>query len=157
MNAKLISTLALATSFFAVGAFAETPAAAPAVVPASPSPAPVAVTPDQIIYAAQLPTVADLTHAAAVQGLAVNQIVQTASDITVTYRFANGQTRTISYQLLVAGNQSPVQPVVASAAPVVVVAPYTDAYCYGPYYYGPWYPPIAVRIGAGFGFRGHWR
>jgi hypothetical protein len=119
---------------------------------------PVAATPDQIVYTPQLPRVVDLTNAAAAQRLTINQIVQTASGITVSYELANGQTRTVSYQLLLAENTTPVQTVIPTSAPVVVVAPLSGVYYYDPYfYYGPWYPPIALRFGANFGFRGRWR
>jgi hypothetical protein len=121
------------------------------------TPATVAPVPDQIIYTAQLPRVIDLTNAAAAQRLAIKQIVQTASEITVSYQFANGQTRTVSYQLLLEGNTAPVRVVAQAPAPVVVVAPSPGAYYYEPYHYcGPWYPPVVVRFGADFGFRRHW-
>ena len=114
-------------------------------------------TTDQIVYAPQLPGVADLIHVAAAQGLTIKQIVQTASEISVSFQLANGQTRTVAYELLLAGNQMPVQTVSPAPrpSPVVVVAPSPDVCYYDPYYYyGPWYPPVSVRLGADFGGAG---
>jgi hypothetical protein len=155
MKTKLITTLAITTGLLTACAFAETAPASPAPMPATPVAA--AATPDQVIYTAQLPSVADLTRGAAAQGLAINQIAQTARDITITYQLANGQTRTIAYELLAAGNQVPASQVTVAPASVVVVAPAPDVYYYGPYYYGSWYPRVAVRIGGDYRFRGRWR
>lgn len=104
---------------------------------------------------------AALTNIAAAQGLTIKQIVQTAREIDVSYQLANGLTRTISYQLLLTANPTPAPAVAAAPAPVVVVAPPPAAYFYDYYdpfyYYGPWYGPVAVRVGGEFGFRGRWR
>lgn len=172
MKTTSITALVLTTGLFTAGGFAETAPATPtpalAATEAGPAAvAPVVPVPDQIVYAARLPGVEDLTNVAAAQGLAINQIIQTARHITVSYQLANGRTRTVSYQLLPTGDAAsaqvvaqapaPVQVIAQAPAPVVVVAPAPDVYYYDPYYYGAWYPPIAVRIGADFGFRGRWR
>ena len=127
---------------------------------------PVVSAPDQIIYLSQLPTVNALTGIAAAQGLNVKQIVQTDREVSVSYQVANGQVRTISYQLL--PNVS--APVQVQARAVEVVPAQTVVYAREPqpvYYYDPfwgsyWYPPVAVNLGFrwgwGFrgGYRGHW-
>ena len=170
MNTKLITTLALATGLLVAGVSAQTASdgSAPAVA------APLA--PDQIIYASQLPGVTSLTNAAAAQGLAIKQIVQSAREVTVSYQLANGQTRTISYQLLPTAGAQVAQgvPVPASApppvtvvpapvgvptvtvvpAPTVIYTPAVESYYYDPYYSGYWYPPVSVSLGLGWGW-GH--
>ena len=166
MNTKALTALVLSSGLFTAVSFAQTPSN---VAPAAPSASAAAVAPDQIIYAPQLPNVGTLTNAAAAQGLAIKQISQTDREIEVTYQLGTGQTRTISYQLLPANGASPSGSVAPSAAvipapstaPTVVYAvtdPYPYYYGYGPYYSGYWYPPVSVRLGFGWGYRGgHWR
>jgi len=150
MKTKFISAIIVAAAL-ATAAQAQSPAA----VVASPPP-------DQIVYAAQLPPVASLTAVAAAQSLTIKQIVQTDRDITVTYLLTNGQTRTVSYQLLanvgqapavIAAKSIPAPEVYAAPTPVYVYTPVRDRYYYDdPYSY--WYPPVAVSLGFGWGW-GH--
>jgi hypothetical protein len=165
MKNKLFSAFLLTAGLLALGAQAQTAApAADAVAPA----------PSRIIYAPRLPSPVELTNVAAAQGIGVEKIDQTATQITVTYKLANGQLNTVAYQLLptaaspgqstvaagtVAVPASPAPAVVyTQAAPAVV---YTQPYPYSYYYaadpyYSPWgfYGPLAVGIGLGFGFHG---
>jgi hypothetical protein len=167
MKTKLITTLILGAAFLAEGALAQTapatPTSAPAVaVPTTPAP----LAPSQIIYAPRLPSVAELTNAAAAQKITVQKIEQTTSQITVVYQYANGQTNTVAYQLLPAANAAAPAAVETAPPSSVVYAPpprvvYYDSY--GPDYYPTyWYPPVSFRLGfgfhgGGFGFRGHGR
>lgn len=124
------------------------------------TPAPVIVTtqapaPNQIVYTPQLPTVADLSNAAAAQGLTVERIEQSSTQIVAVYKYANGQTNTVAYQTL--------PPATGTTGTTTTVAPSTTViyessprivYAYDPFYDPFWYPPFAVRVGVGFGFRG---
>jgi hypothetical protein len=156
----LIAGATLATALFATAAFAQN-----TVSPVSPA----AVAPNEIVYVPQLPSASDLTKAAAAQGVTVLQINQTSNQITVTYKYSNGQTNTVAYQPLSAADSNGVPvPTVAPAPGTVAVAPATTVvyqsapgYYYDypyPYYYGwGWYPPVSIGLGFGFhggGFRG---
>ena len=151
MKTKIITALVASTGFIAAVASAQDAPVSPTPAPAfSPAPAPA---PNQIVHAHQLPSVADLTKAAAAQGIAIKQIVQSARDISVSYQLAGGQTRTVLYQLLSSEN-----PPAVSVPTVVYVERSPDYYYYGdPFYpgYGHWYPGFSARIG--FGHRGRWR
>lgn len=137
----------VACGLFATGALAQTPAA--------PS------TPTEVVYVPQLPSAADLTKAAAAQNVTVERIDQTASQITVAYKYANGQETVVSYQPLSAAGAAGV-PVPATAAPAAgttTVVYSTPGYYYGPspyYYPWGWYPPVTIGLGFGFheGFHG---
>lgn len=114
-------------------------------------------TPNQIIYLPQLPTAATLVNVAAAQKLAIEQINQTSTQITVVYKFANGQTNTICYQLLSAAGAVPApvgtRPVVVPAQTTVIYGGPAPVYYYDPFYYPyPWAAPVSVSLG--FGFRG---
>ena len=88
----------------------------------------------------------------------------------MTYQLSNGQTKTISYQLLPDATQPAAAAAVTVRRTVEVVPAQTVVYAQDPqpvYYYDPfwgsyWYPPVAVdlgfRWGWGFrgGYRGHW-
>jgi hypothetical protein len=129
--------------------------------PASPP----AAAPNEVVYVPQLPSAADLSKAAAAQGITVSQIDQTSSQVLVTYKYSNGAVNTVSYQPLSAAEggatgavATPTTPAPAVATGSTVVyttaapAYYYDYPYYGyPYYYG-WYPPVS--IGLGFGFHG---
>ncbi len=140
------------------------PSVAPTVSPST------AVTPNQIVYAQRLPSVPDLTSAAAAQGITIDRIEQTSAQITAVYRYANGQINTVAYLLLptagatatlstapVLTPSTPAPAVAYNATPrVVYYDDYNDYWSgYYPYY---WYPPVAFRVGLGFnyhyGFRG---
>jgi hypothetical protein len=161
---SILTAIVLTTASAASIAFSQTgssgastnPAvpAAQAVPAAAMNPMPA---PNQIIYLPQLPTAASLVNVAAAQGLSVEQISQTNTQIMVVYKYGNGQTNAICYQLL---STAGAVPTVASPAPVVVPAQTTviygtpaPAYYYDPFYYPwPWFGPVAV--GLDFGFRG---
>jgi len=166
MKTKLFFTAAvLLTAFFVTGAVAQTsdqttPPAATATV-ASPAPAP-----NTIIYIPQLPNPTELANAAAAQGLTIDKIIQTSAQVVVVYKYANGQTNTVAYQLLpMAGtapaNTTTVVPantatvVPATTATVVYASPapayYYDSY---PYYSWPWFAPVAFSVG--LGYHGGW-
>jgi hypothetical protein len=153
MKTKLFSICILVLGFIALGARAQTPVDASAAPQAS-----------QIVYSPRLPSAAELTNVAAAQGLTIDKIVQTSSQMTVVYRSANGQTNTVAYLLLPAAGASTVAVATTTPAPTVVyaqpsyaqVAPayYYDPFYYPSYYAGPWYGPVAIGIGLGFGFHG---
>ena len=176
MKTKLFPLFVLAAGFIAVGARAQV------ATPSSPAPAidtqavPQA---NQVVYAPRLPSATELTNVAAAQGLSIDKIVQTVSQMTVVYRSANGQTNTVAYVLLpAAGNSSPSNTVAVAApsspAPQVAYSPapssqvvyyaatpapapvyYYDPFYYPSAYYGaPWYGPVSIGVGFGFGYRG---
>jgi hypothetical protein len=173
------AAVVLATAFLATGAVGQTsdqttPPAAPATAPSPPAMAPSQMpTPNVIIYIPQLPNPTELANAATAQGLAIDKMVQTSTQIIVVYKYANGQTNTVAYQLLpVAGAAPGAAPVAPAASPTVVPAATTTVvyaapgYYYDPYYYSPWpwpwFAPVSVGIGfgyyhgGGYGFRGGW-
>jgi len=116
----------------------------------------VAPMPNQVIYSPRLPSPAELTSAAAAQGVSVEQVTQTASQVTVIYRNNAGQLNTVAYQLLPT-NGAPATTVVApSPAPTVVYqsAPSVVYYeSYGPYWPRYYYPPVSLSLGFGY-YRG---
>jgi len=168
---SIIATVAFTTTLLAGGAFAQSTeqAAAPAapapvaVAPASPMPAP-----NSVIYIPRLPTPAELSSAATAQGLAIAKMEVTGDHVTVVYQSGNGQTNTVSYQLLSSAGMAPA-PAATAAAPTAVVPATTTViydrpgYYYDPFYYGwgwPWYGPVAVSLGFnyhyGHFYGGHW-
>jgi hypothetical protein len=174
----LFTTVVLAATLLTAGAIAQTaspttptPTRAAAPVPATtPAPAlagdPAAAiqpmqtpAPNQIIYIPQLPTAAALVAAATAQGVTVELINQTGTQITVVYRYGNGQINTICYQLLSTAGSAQV-PVAATTAAVppsttVIYERGGPAYYYDPFYYPwPWYGPVSVNLGFGFHGRG---
>lgn len=168
MNTKLITFVLLPAALLAGGARAQTSAAsAPAAPTVAPAPA---LAPNQTVYSQRLPSVAELTNIAAAQGLTVERVEQSPSQVMVVYRLANGQTNTVAYLLLPGATSAPAAvatpttpaPAVVYYQPAPRVIYYDD---YRPSYYaypGYWYPPVS--IGLGFGFRGgyhggfhHWR
>jgi hypothetical protein len=170
MQTKFLSVLFAAT-LIAGGARAQDSANnAPAVATPTPmqqqaAPAPqanvqAAPTPNQIIYAPQLPSPTELTNVAAAQGASVQQIVQSANQVTVIYRYANGQINTVAYQLLPTTNvvsaPAPTTVIVPSPAPTVIYeqAPRVVYYeTYAPYYPRYYYPPVSLNLGFGY-YRG---
>jgi hypothetical protein len=118
-------------------------------------------TPNQIIYIPQLPNPGELANAAAAQGISVEQINQTSTQITVVYKYANGQTNTICYQLLSAAGAAPAvasaTTVVPATTTVVYAAPAPTYYYNDPYRYSwPWFAPVSIGLGfdLGRGFHG---
>lgn len=170
MQKPLFSAAVFAALFLFGEAGAQTPASsAPVVTPSTPAPAVAApaapapaAAPNQVIYSPRLPSATELTNAAAAQGVTVDRIEQTSSQITVTYKYASGQTNTVAYQLLPTGTATaqvapaPQTTVVQSAPPTVIYAEppprviYYDEPVYYPRYY---YPPVSFSLG--FGFRSH--
>ena len=128
--------------------------------------------PNQIVYRSALPSAQEVANAAAAQGLTVEQISQTASQVVAVYKTKSGQIMTVAYALLpTAGGYAPSQAqvttaaveyapsgTVVSAAPASTTVVYTDPYYYDPVYspwyygYGWGYPGIAL----GIGFGGYW-
>lgn len=112
--------------------------------------------PNQVIYSPRLPSVAELTSVASAQGLTVEQVSQTANQVTVVYRNSAGQLNTVAYQLLANAANQPATVVVPSQAPTVVYqsAPSVVYYeSYRPYYPRYYYPPVSVNLGFGY-YRG---
>jgi hypothetical protein len=141
---------------------AQTPAAAPAAA-AQPS--------NELVYLPQLPNVADLTSGASSQGLTILKISQTATAVTVTYKYPAGQVSIVTYEVLPPGEggAAPVAATVVqgTTAPTVVAAPpqtvvyqtttpvYYDTYpAYYPWNY--WYPPVSIGLGFAWGWHGGW-
>jgi hypothetical protein len=150
----IFTAVVLTTTFLTAGAIAQTG------TPPTPSPAPAVVpmqmpAPNQVIYLPQLPTAAALANAATAQGVTVEQINQTSTQITVVYKFSTGQTNTICYQLLAAALNAPMPagtaPAAVPAATTVIYERGGPVYYYDPFYYPwPWYAPVAVSLGFGF-------
>jgi hypothetical protein len=164
---SLITPVVLATALFAVTAVAQT--AAPAATPtpaAMASPAGPMPAPNSTIFVPRLPTPADLSNAAAAQGLAIAKMEQTTDHITVVYQYADGQTNTIAYYLLSAagsaiapGAPAPVSATVVVPATATAVVYPQPVYYYDPFYYGyeggwPWYAPVSLSFGFGYNY-GH--
>lgn len=175
MQNKLLTVL-MGSALIACGAHAQDTGASAAQTsaPTVQQPSPVSQAaqalpaPNQIIYAPRLPNPSELTSAAAAQGLAVDQISQTANQVTVVYRYSNGQTNTVAYQLLPTATAPTTTVVAPSPAPTVVyqttpqviyeTSPrviYYDRYDPWPNYY---YPPVSLNLGFGYyrGWGGGW-
>jgi len=160
MKTRLTTVLVLTAGLLALGARAQTPTPAP-----EPATEPAAV-PSRIIYAPRLPSPAELTSVATAQGLSIERIDQTAAQIIATYKAANGQLTTVSYQLLpnaatpAVGPAATTTTVVATTTPAPTVVYAQPAPAYYPYVYAdPYYPwgfygPVAVSLGFGF-YGGH--
>lgn len=149
---KINKFIAAATLAAAV---ASTAALADDAVVATPAP-------NTVVYVQQLPTPAELTKAAAAQGVTLVQISQTANMISATYKRSDGEVTTVAYEPLSAAGVDAATPgpTVATATPapsttVVYTTPVYYDYPYGYPYWG-WYPPVAVGIGFGWGWGGHW-
>src|SRR2546430_5190207 len=81
LKTKILSVAVLAATFL----IASTPAQTPASAPSAPAP-------NQTIYVPRLPSAAELTNAAAAQGLSVEKIEQTSAQVTAFYKSSAGQT-----------------------------------------------------------------
>jgi len=157
MNTKSIAAaVALATLLGAASAPAQTSDASNSTP-----------TPNQIVYLPQLPGAAELAKSAPGQGVTIAQITQTSDQVTIVYKLANGQTSTVAYRLLssvestAASPSYPAAPVGPPSQPPAAPAPaaavvYTQAspVYYAPGYYWPWYGPVAVNLGFGWGWHG---
>ena len=166
MKTKLSVIAVVGAAGFTSGAIAQTVVATPSPAPSVSATSP-ALVPGQTIFSNRLPTPPELTNAAAAQGVTIDRIEQTNAQVVVAYKFADGQTKVVAYQLLpVAGS------VTAATSPSVIVQPapttvpstlyyepaprvvYYDPFYY-PYSYGSgWYPPVSLSLGLGFGFHG---
>jgi hypothetical protein len=168
MKTKLFPTFVIAAGLLALGAQAQV-----ADTTAAPQPT-------QVVYSPRLPSAAELSNVAAAQGLTIDKIIQTATQMTLVYRTANGQTNTVAYMLLPAAGNAPASaPATVSTttvaapttpAPQVVYTPapaapqvvyysapapvYYSPYYYPTYYASPWYTPVSVSLGFGFGYYG---
>jgi hypothetical protein len=168
MKTKLFPVFVIAAGLITLGARAQEVTSTTPAPAADPSAVPQA---SQVVYSPRLPSAAELTNVAAAQGLSIDKIVQTASQMTVVYRTANGQTNTVAYVLLpatgsvpgstvatVATPTTPAPQVVYAAAPATQVVYYSAPGYYDPFYYpsyyGPWYGPAALSVGFGFGYHG---
>ncbi len=167
MKTKLYASLVLSSLLVAGSAFAQSaPAAASAPAPAQPAVTPseptAPATVNQTVYGQRLPTVDELSNAAAAQGLTVVRIEKTTTQITATYRYPNGQTNTVAYLVLSGASAAPAQVVSPTSPPPPTVyyyntAPsrvvYYDDYVPSAYYYGYpryWYPSFSVGVGLGY-------
>ncbi len=155
------SILYLALALGAIGSVsARAEANAPVNSPATVSGATNApTTPAHIVVTSKLPTVPELSKIAAAQGLNVDKIEQTATQVTLTGHTQSGQVSVLTYALpgdpAVAAAGVPAPAVVYTTPTVVYAAPgYYDYpyYAYRPHVY---YPRVGVRIG--FGGAGRWR
>ena len=153
----IFTAAVLATALFATGAVAQTNNQTP--VPAAPAAPAMVPTPNEIIYIPRLPDPAELTNAAAAQGITIERIAQTSAQVTVVYRYADGQIHTVAYQLLPAAGSAPavastvVNAVPAAPTTVVYAAPTPAYYYYDPFYYPwPWYGPVSFNVGFGYGY-----
>jgi hypothetical protein len=126
------------------------------------SPAP--LTPNQFVYLPQLPTVAELNHAAAAQGIAIDRIDQANGQLVAEFRLPDGRTNVVAYALIAAGDPSAV-PMPASPPPApgttVVYQPTpapSTVYVYDSGYdaYAPWLFPLGLAVGLGFGHGWGW-
>ncbi len=176
MKTKLFPAFVLAAGFITLGASAQVATPTP-LAPAADTQA--ALQPSQLVYSPRLPSAVELTNVAGAQGLTIDKIVQTTSQMTVVYRNASGQTNTVAYVLLPSAG-GPVIPVPATVsapatpAPQVVYAPapttqvvyyapepapapvyYYDPFYY-PSYYNGWYAPVALSVGFGIGYHSGW-
>ena len=73
----------------------------------------------------------------------------------MVYKYGNGQTSTICYQLLSAAGMAPVPAgtttVAVPASTTVIYERPAPAYYYDPFYYPwPWFAPVSVSLGFGF-------
>ncbi len=172
MKTKPFPVFVLAAGFITLGASAQVATPTP-LAPAADIQ--VALQPSQLVYTPRLPSAVELTNVAGAQGLTIDKIVQTTSQMTVVYRNASGQTNTVAYVLLpsagspvaqtttvVSAPATPAPQVVYAAAPTTQVVYYTPApapapvYYYDPFYYpsyySGWYAPVALSVGFGLGY-----
>lgn len=169
MKTNIPALLVFGTTLLGSVAVAQT------VAPAAPASAPAAsaLVPSQTIFLSRLPSPVELTNAASAQGLTIERIEQSNAVVTVVYKYSDGQTKTVAYQMLpVAGTTSPAPVVVAAPTTIVPSTVYYESaprVYYDDYYYPyarGWYPPVSLNLGLGFyrggyGFRGgggfhHW-
>lgn len=155
MKTKLIPVLILAAGLLGTALAAGPESAAS---PAAPAPAP-----DRTIFAPRLPSPAELTEIAAAQGQTIERIEQSASQVTVVTKAADGRVTTVAYQLLSTAGNAPARVAPAPRAtvtnvvvqddePDVVYVPRYRYYSYDPVW--DYWPPLALGIGLGWTFHG---
>lgn len=177
MQTKLLPVL-LAAALITSGLRAEESTPSPATTPppaptSAPAVAPVATqaapAPNQIIYSPRLPTPAELTSVATAQGLAVQQISASSTQVTAIYKNnSTGELTTIAYQLLPTTTTTTTTVAVPTPAPTTVIyQPATRVIYYydDPYWPRYYYPPVSLSLGFGYyhgwgggrwGGGGHW-
>ncbi|HVU22849.1 MAG TPA: hypothetical protein VHE13_01915 [Opitutus sp.] len=171
MKTKLLSSVALAAALFVPVALAQN-AQTDDTGASDEADAATAPAPNQTIYVPRLPSAQELANAAAAQpGVSIDRIEKTDSQVTVVYKFTNGQTNVVAYEMLPAANAAPAvssapRAVVTTPPPTIVyrsaprVVYYSDPYYY-PYSYYPGYywPPVSLSLGFGYGWHGggHYR
>ncbi|MES1194823.1 MAG: hypothetical protein ABUL65_02940 [Opitutus sp.] len=158
MKTKLIPVLILAAGLLGTASAAEPETAA--------SPAAPALAPDRTIFSPRLPSPAELTEIAAAQGQTIERIEQTASQVTITTKTAEGRTTTVLYQLLSTAGNAPAARVATTAPRATVTSVvvqdddpdvvYVPRYRYYGGYDPVWdyWPPLALGIGLGWTFHG---
>jgi hypothetical protein len=168
MQTKILSILfiaaAVSTGLRAQNApepSAPTQAPAPQTVASTPQavaqPTQSAPAPSQIIYSPRLPSAAELTSVAAAQGQTVQQITQTANQVTAIYRNTNGELTTVAYQLLPTSGAPTMTVAVPSPAPTIIYEEVPRTVYYRSYdpYWPSYYPPVSLSLGFGY-YRGGW-
>jgi hypothetical protein len=172
MKMKFITALALAAGGLMSPAVAETSGVVSNGVPDAPTvadaplasaartvdSAPKTTGPNQVVYTSQLPSVQELTDAAAAKGTTILRVEQLPSEILTTYRFSNGQERVVAYRVLPSAGSVSSSTVVIPPPPPVVYVPSPRVVYYDSYRsYDPWFwnPPVSFRIGLGF-YGGHY-
>ena len=156
MKTKLFPVFVLAAGFITLGASAQVATPTPLAPPADTQ---AALQPSQLVYSPRLPSAVELTNVAGAQGLTIDKIVQTTSQMTVVYRNASGQTNTVAYVLLpsagsttapatttVSAPATPAPQVVYASAPATRVVYYAPAPAAPVYYYDPFYYPSYYEI-----------
>jgi len=119
--------------------------------------APAAAASNEINYVSQLPSPSELSNTQPPAGARISKISQTASGISVTYLFANGQTQVVSYRLLASasapdGGIAPAVPAAAaapSAPPTAVIQSPAVAQPSSPapvYYYDAPAPAVVYQV-----------
>ncbi|MDB6168112.1 MAG: hypothetical protein JWM88_976 [Verrucomicrobia bacterium] len=154
MKSKIVLFLFAASGLVAVGAKAQVTVPSPAPVITSNAPS----TANRVIYSPRLPSPTELSNVAGAQGVGIERIDQTDTQITVTYKTANGQLTTVSYQLIPASGPVTATTTVVSQAPTVVYTRPAPYYYYDDPFFYPWsgygYGYSPVSIGLGFGYYG---
>jgi len=166
-----------------IAALALVAAAAMATSARAQAPASASAAPNETIYVQQLPSPSELASGATAGGVTIEKIDQTSDQITVVYKYTNGQTNTVAYRPIAAAGSAATSgavipattpaPAVSTTQTVIYSEPapvyyyYPASYYYPTYYPWGWYPPVSLHVGFGFrggfhggfggGFHGHWR
>jgi len=171
MKLSSLSLVSILASLVTAGVHGQTGSPSPAAIAAStapviqstPTPLPPAApapagVPNQVVYAPRLPTPTELSNAAAAQGMMLERIEQTPTQVIAVFKHPQGITNTVSYQLLPPTGTTTTQVVVPAEPPEVIyrraprVIYYDDYPRYSPYPYY-WYPPFSMHLGIGHSYR----